>query len=165
MSATRTRALVLSRVRAGLGVAGKDKAREEAVADRLRTHPRGTIPARARGDREALLDLMTTMLIAQGAEVTRAARAEDAVRTIAVVEPATLARSFSGWIAQLKTNRAMLQLQPASAMDVEAVCGRRVPLRPDQPFPPGRGVLVDRVGATLVQVARPGAGSLGSPPQ
>ena len=83
MSAIRTRALVLSRVRAGLGVAGKDKAREEAVADRLRTHPRGTIPARARGDREALLDLMTTMLIAQGAEVTRAARAEDAVRTIA----------------------------------------------------------------------------------
>jgi S-DNA-T family DNA segregation ATPase FtsK/SpoIIIE len=85
----------------------------------------------------------------------------DAVRTIAVVEPATLARSFSGWIARLKTNRAMLQLQPASAVDVEAVCGRRVPLRPDQPFPPGRGVLVDRLGATLVHVARPAAGDWG----
>jgi hypothetical protein len=97
----------------------------------------------------------------------------EATRTVAVVEPATLARSFSGWIAQLKANRSILQLQPSSALDVEAVCGRRVPLRPDQPFPPGRGVLVDRLGATLVQVAVPGPGSgvqapqagLGSAPQ
>jgi S-DNA-T family DNA segregation ATPase FtsK/SpoIIIE len=88
----------------------------------------------------------------------------EATRTVAVVEPATLARSFSGWIAQLKANRSILQLQPSSALDVEAVCGRRAALRPDQPFPPGRGVLVDRLGATLVQVAVPGA-ALGRAPQ
>src|SRR5690606_31699552 len=45
----------------------------------------------------------------------------EAVRAVAVVEPATLARSFSGWVAQLKTNRAVLHLQPASALEVEAV--------------------------------------------
>jgi L-lactate dehydrogenase complex protein LldG len=77
------RALVLSRIRAGLGVAGRDRAREAAVEERLRAHPRGTIPARARASREALIELMTTMLAAQGAEVTRAATPEDAVRAVA----------------------------------------------------------------------------------
>ena len=77
------RALVLSRIRAGLGVAGRDRAREAAVEERLRAHPRGTIPARAHASREALLELMTTMLAAQGAEVTRAATPEDAVRAVA----------------------------------------------------------------------------------
>jgi hypothetical protein len=89
----------------------------------------------------------------------------DSVRTVAVVDPTTLARSFSGWIAGLKSNRSILQLQPASAVDVETVCGRRVALRPDQPFPPGRGVLVDRLGATLLQVATAGNDGLGSGPQ
>jgi L-lactate dehydrogenase complex protein LldG len=84
MTATnQARALVLSRIRAGLGVAGKDRTREATVEERLRAHPRGTIPARALAGREALLELMTAMLAAQGAEVTRAATPEDAVRTIA----------------------------------------------------------------------------------
>jgi L-lactate dehydrogenase complex protein LldG len=84
MTATdQARALVLSRIRAGLGVAGKERAREEAVEERLRAHPRGTIPARALAGREALLELMTAMLAAQGAEVTPAATPEDAVRAIA----------------------------------------------------------------------------------
>jgi L-lactate dehydrogenase complex protein LldG len=77
------RALVLSRIRAGLGVTGRDRAREAAVEERLRTHPRGTIPARAHASREALIELMTTMLAAQGAEVTRAATPGDAVRAVA----------------------------------------------------------------------------------
>ena len=77
------RALVLSRIRAGLGVAGRDRTREAAVEERLRAHPRGTIPARAQAEREALLELMTTMLAAQGAEVTRATTPEDAVRAVA----------------------------------------------------------------------------------
>ena len=77
------RALVLSRIRAGLGVTGRDRAREAAVEERLRAHPRGTIPARAHASREALIELMTTMLAAQGAEVTRAATPGDAVRAVA----------------------------------------------------------------------------------
>ena len=59
------RAMVLSRIRAALGVAGRDRTREAAVEDRLRAHPRGTIPARAHASREALLELMTTMLAAK----------------------------------------------------------------------------------------------------
>lgn len=77
------RALVLSRIRAGLGVTGRDRSREAAVEARLRAHPRGTIPARAHASREALIELMTTMLAAQGAEVTRAATPGDAVRAVA----------------------------------------------------------------------------------
>ena len=77
------RALVLSRIRAGLGVTGRDRAREAAVEERLRAHTRGTIPARAHASREALIELMTTMLAAQGAEVTRAATPGDAVRAVA----------------------------------------------------------------------------------
>lgn len=77
------RALVLSRIRAALGVTGMDREREDAVEDRLRNHPRGTIPARARADHEALLELMTAMLESQGAEVTRGSTPEEAVRAIA----------------------------------------------------------------------------------
>jgi L-lactate dehydrogenase complex protein LldG len=77
------RALVLSRIRAALGITTKDRTREAAVEERLRRHPRGTIPARARARHEALIDLMTAMLTSQGAEVTRAATPEDAVRVIA----------------------------------------------------------------------------------
>ena len=83
MTATdQARALVLSRIRAGLGVSGRDRAREAAVEERLRARQRGTIPARARASREALIELMTTMLAAQGAEITRAETPEDAVRAI-----------------------------------------------------------------------------------
>jgi L-lactate dehydrogenase complex protein LldG len=77
------RALVLSRIRAALGVTGKDRKREEAVNERLRHHQRGTIPARARADHETLLQLMTAMLGSQNAEVTRASTPEEAVRAIA----------------------------------------------------------------------------------
>ena len=82
-TAGQARALVLSRIRTGLRVAGRDRTREAAVEGRLRAHQRGTIPARARADREALFELMATMLAAQGAEITRASTPEDAVRAIA----------------------------------------------------------------------------------
>jgi L-lactate dehydrogenase complex protein LldG len=82
-AAEQRRRAVLSRIRSGLGVAGNESARQAAVAERLSRHPRGTIPARARAGKEALLDLMTTMLKSQGADVTRAGAAEDAIRAIA----------------------------------------------------------------------------------
>ena len=84
MSASnQARGLVLSRIRAALGVTSKDKRREEAVEERLHNHPRGTIPCRARAGHEALLELMTAMLNSQGAEVTRATTPEDVIRAIA----------------------------------------------------------------------------------
>jgi L-lactate dehydrogenase complex protein LldG len=84
VSATdQVRTAVLSRIRGALGVTGREPQREAAVEDRLARHPRGTIPARAQGKQEALIELMTTMLNSQGAEVNRASTAADAVRVIA----------------------------------------------------------------------------------
>jgi L-lactate dehydrogenase complex protein LldG len=77
------RSTMFLRIRAALGVSATDGARREAVADRLRRHPRGTIPARARGDRETLLQLFATTLAKQGADVVRAKTPEDAVKAIA----------------------------------------------------------------------------------
>lgn len=66
------RATMLSRLRAALGVKGADDVREAAVADRLKCHPRGTIPARASQSPEARIAFLEEMLATQGAEVTRA---------------------------------------------------------------------------------------------
>jgi L-lactate dehydrogenase complex protein LldG len=77
------RATVLSRLRAALGVEGADDLREAAVADRLKCHPRGTIPARASQSPEARIAFLEEMLATQGAEVTRAKTPEAAVRAIA----------------------------------------------------------------------------------
>ena len=79
----------------------------------------------------------------------------DAVRVVAVVEPATLTRAFSGWLGDLRRNRSVLVLQPGAEADVEAVAGVKASLRPGQDFPPGRGVLVARGRPHLVQVACP----------
>ena len=81
--AAQYRQSVLSAVRAALRSRPGDPARDEAVAARLRAHPRGTVPARARQDEAALLDLFQAMLESQGAEVTRAATPEEAVQAIA----------------------------------------------------------------------------------
>jgi L-lactate dehydrogenase complex protein LldG len=81
--AEQQRHAVLSAVRTALRARPGDPARDEAVAARVRAHPRGTIPARARQDEAALLDLFQAMLESQGAEVTRAATPEAAVQAIA----------------------------------------------------------------------------------
>jgi L-lactate dehydrogenase complex protein LldG len=79
------RAIVLSRLRVALGVADADAdgVREAAVADRLKRHPRGTIPARALLSPEAGIALLEGMLAGQGAEMTRASTPMAAVRAIA----------------------------------------------------------------------------------
>ena len=84
MNATdQIRTAVLSRIRGALGVTGGEPARKAVVEIRLAYHPRGTIPARARGNRKGLIDLMTAVLNSQGAEVNRTGTAADAVRVIA----------------------------------------------------------------------------------
>jgi len=77
------RRAVLSRIRGALNVSGHERGRKQAVNGRLSRHPRGTIPARARGDRETLIETMTAMLQSQGAEITRIGMPEDAIRVIA----------------------------------------------------------------------------------
>lgn len=83
MKSDRNRALVLEQVRAALGVKGINERRQQTVAERLRRHPRGTIPARAGGNPEALLQRFATMLMSQGAEVVHAATPGRAVAAIA----------------------------------------------------------------------------------
>ncbi len=82
MNTDRNRAVVLNRVREALGARRDDERRRQAVADRLRKHLRNTMPARAQGGREILLQLFEIMLRGQGAEVVLAATPEDAVRAI-----------------------------------------------------------------------------------
>ena len=82
-AADQRRLAVRARIRSALGVSGGEPARQAAVKKRLGRHMRGTIPARARADRETLLALMSTMLAAQGADVTRASTEEDAVGIVA----------------------------------------------------------------------------------
>jgi L-lactate dehydrogenase complex protein LldG len=79
----RNRATMLGCIRKALDAKGDDSARKAAVAEHLRRHPRGTIPARAHGDREKLLRVFTDMMKAQGAEVVRAASPEETVQAIA----------------------------------------------------------------------------------
>jgi S-DNA-T family DNA segregation ATPase FtsK/SpoIIIE len=79
----------------------------------------------------------------------------DVVRMVVVAEPATLGRAYSGWTAELKTNRALLFLQPSSVNEIETVAGVKPTLRPAQSFPAGRAVLLDRRATRLVQVALP----------
>jgi len=81
----------------------------------------------------------------------------DAVRVVAVAEPVTIDRAFSGWVSELKRNRACLVLQPAGSSAVEALTGVKAPLRPGQPFVAGRGVLVTHGRPTLLQVAWSGS--------
>jgi L-lactate dehydrogenase complex protein LldG len=77
------RAATLARVRAALGVTGKEPARAAAVQDRLRRHPRGTIPGRARQPKAASIALFADMLAGQGAEIAHSATPEAAVEAIA----------------------------------------------------------------------------------
>jgi S-DNA-T family DNA segregation ATPase FtsK/SpoIIIE len=83
----------------------------------------------------------------------------DALRAVVACEPATIAKAYSGWLSALRRNRSAIILQPESRNDVDAAVGVKPALRPGQPFPPGRGILVANRQWSLVQVGlRPGAG-------
>ena len=81
----------------------------------------------------------------------------DAVRLAVAVEPAMLARGFSGWLGTLRRNRRLLHLQPEGRSEVEQLGGVKARFRPAQSFPPGRGVFIADRRWNIVQVARPGS--------
>jgi S-DNA-T family DNA segregation ATPase FtsK/SpoIIIE len=92
----------------------------------------------------------------------------DVARVVAVAEVSTLGRAYSGWLSELRRVRTVAVLQPGSPADVETAAGVMPALRPGQSFPPGRGVLVVRRVAKLVQFGVPAGtplAALGSPPQ
>ncbi|HEV7760727.1 MAG TPA: FtsK/SpoIIIE domain-containing protein [Acidimicrobiales bacterium] len=83
----------------------------------------------------------------------------DALRFVVAGEVTTIAKAYSGWLAALRRNRSALVLQPESKIDVENAVGFKPDLRPDQPFPPGRGVYVANRRWQLVQVGQRGRGT------
>jgi len=74
---------VLDSIRTALGASDADIRREVNVHHRLVTHPRGTVPARSLGNREAGLALFSGMLTSQGAKVARVLDPEGVVKAIA----------------------------------------------------------------------------------
>jgi S-DNA-T family DNA segregation ATPase FtsK/SpoIIIE len=93
----------------------------------------------------------------EGNDVVRTLEAltrRDVLRLVVACEPTTLAKAYSGWMSALRRNRSALVLQPESKVDVDATVGLKPDLRPDQPFPPGRGVYVANRRWQLVQVGR-----------
>jgi S-DNA-T family DNA segregation ATPase FtsK/SpoIIIE len=91
----------------------------------------------------------------EGNDVLRTLEAltrNDALRLVVAGEVTTIAKAYSGWLAALRRNRSALVLQPESKLDVENAVGFKPDLRPDQAFPPGRGVFVADRRWQLVQV-------------
>jgi S-DNA-T family DNA segregation ATPase FtsK/SpoIIIE len=79
---------------------------------------------------------------------------DGAVRLVAAADGVTMSSFVSGWMSQLKTTRKVLLLQPDDIGDTSTITPVRFRLRPGQPFPPGRGVLIDGRRWQLVHVAR-----------
>jgi S-DNA-T family DNA segregation ATPase FtsK/SpoIIIE len=79
----------------------------------------------------------------------------DALRLVVACDPSTLSKAYSGWLSVLRRNRSAIMLQPESKADVDAAVGVKPDLRPDQAFPPGRGIFVANRRWQLVQVGQP----------
>jgi len=68
---------LLTSIRRSLGVSGTEPTRREEVADRLKVHPRGVIPARGQLDPQARVELFRTMVEAASGTVDEVRRAAD----------------------------------------------------------------------------------------
>ncbi len=73
---------ILARIRRALGAADDDPERRLAVMKRLFDHPPGTVPARARRPRDALVAQFISMLESQAAQVSRLERARDIPKAV-----------------------------------------------------------------------------------
>jgi L-lactate dehydrogenase complex protein LldG len=76
------RSRIFARIRAALDVDPEDKSGHAIVADRLRRHPSGTIPARARCHGEQAIAQFAASIGKQGADVNRVATPRQAVSAI-----------------------------------------------------------------------------------
>lgn len=76
----------------------------------------------------------------------------DALRLVVACETTTIAKAYSGWLSGMRRNRSAILLQPESKADVDAALGVKPSLRPDQQFPPGRGIFVANRQWSLIQV-------------
>ena len=74
---------ILDKLRGAVRRDGDEAAARAAVDTRLRTHARGTIPARGKLDRDGLMDLFAAQAIAVDATVARVAALDDVPATVA----------------------------------------------------------------------------------
>ena len=72
-----SRDTILASIRRSLGVAGTEQPRREGVADRLKEHPQGIVPARGQRDPHARVELFRTMMELASGTVEESARADD----------------------------------------------------------------------------------------
>jgi L-lactate dehydrogenase complex protein LldG len=76
------RSRIFARIRAALDVDPEDTAGHKVVADRLRRHPKGTIPLRARIHGEQAVTQFATLIEKQGADVSRVATPKQVLSAI-----------------------------------------------------------------------------------
>ncbi|MGE5260448.1 MAG: LutC/YkgG family protein [Actinomycetota bacterium] len=76
------RSRIFTRIRTALDVDPEDTAGHKVVADRLRRHPRGTIPLRARIHGEQAVTQFATLIEKQGTDVSRVASPRQALSAI-----------------------------------------------------------------------------------
>ena len=91
----------------------------------------------------------------EGNDVVRPLEAltkRDSLRLVVACEATTINKAYSGWLSPLRRNRSAVLLQPESKGDAEASLGVKPSLRPDQTFPPGRGIFVANRRWSLIQV-------------
>ena len=98
-------------------------------------------------------DEMFEMLAADSLQRLMKTARDSAVRFVVAVETHALHRAFGGWIAEVKKDKQGLLLEPDLEIDGD-IFGIRLPRRKTA-FPPGRGYLVDRGEARLIQAGRP----------
>jgi S-DNA-T family DNA segregation ATPase FtsK/SpoIIIE len=89
---------------------------------------------------------------ARGLERIARAGRDGAVRILAAVENHALHRAFGGIASELRKDKNGLLLDPDVDVDGDLL-GVRLPRRKTQPFPSGRGYLVQRGAYRLVQIA------------
>jgi L-lactate dehydrogenase complex protein LldG len=76
---------VLASIRRSLGVSGREAPRQAAVAERLRQHPRGVIPARGQLAPGARVDLFREMVAAAAGTSEQVADADAVPRAVAAL--------------------------------------------------------------------------------
>jgi S-DNA-T family DNA segregation ATPase FtsK/SpoIIIE len=74
------------------------------------------------------------------------------LRVIAAGETNAIQRAFGGWIRELRKDKTGLLLTPDVDVDGD-ILGIRLPRQARKSYPPGRGFLVQRGSASLIQVA------------
>jgi S-DNA-T family DNA segregation ATPase FtsK/SpoIIIE len=77
---------------------------------------------------------------------------DEPVRIVAAVDLHGAQRVFGGWLRELRAERTGVLLQPQGDGDGDLL-GAPIPAQRGGPLPPGRGYLVDRGVARLVQIA------------